>query len=68
MTLGQNIKMLREERGMTQQKLARKAGISQISITSWETDKYEPSLFSAILLADAFKITLDELVGRTVAK
>ena len=68
MTIGQNIKKLRKERGITQAKLAKKIGVYQSTITWWEHDDRMPTIFNAICLADVFGITLDELVGRTVAK
>jgi DNA-binding XRE family transcriptional regulator len=38
--------------------------IAQSSIGAWEVGKNEPTIFSAILLADYFDVTLDELCCR----
>lgn len=68
LTIGERIRRYRRERGMKQIDLAKKIGINQCVISSWENEKSEPRLFYAMCISDAFGITLDELVGRTVAK
>lgn len=65
MSIGERIKRLREERNLSQHKLADKIGVSQRNISAWETGRNEPTIFSCILLADYFEITLDELCGRS---
>lgn len=64
MTMGQKIRELRKAKSMTQICLASKIGVTQTSITLWETDKFEPSLFTCIALADFFGVSLDELCCR----
>lgn len=64
MTIGQSIRCHRKARRMTQGKLASRIGVKQCYISWWETNRIFPSIFNAISLADAFGITLDELVGR----
>lgn len=64
MTIGERIKARRKELGMHQSKLARKVGMSRQCISYIENDRFEPRLFSAICIADALEITLDELCGR----
>ena len=68
MTVGQNIKRHREEKGLKQIELATMIGTSPTVISQWENEIFYPSLILLICLADAFEITLDELVGRTVKK
>lgn len=68
MTIGKSIKRHRQERDMRQCDLAKALGVNQCVVSFWESERCEPTLFYAICLADVFGITLDELVGRTVAK
>jgi len=63
--LFRRLKELRKERNWTQQKLAEKAGLSFNTITKIEQGAAKhPTLKTLLKLADAFKIGLDELVGR----
>ena len=63
--LEQRLKQLRKKAGWSQQKLAEKAGLSFNVITKIEQGvARRPTVQTIIKLADAFRITLDELVGR----
>lgn len=61
MTIGQKIKKLRTDAGITQIELAKRIGVSFNTVYVWERDAFEPSIFNCIVLADYFGITLDEL-------
>jgi transcriptional regulator with XRE-family HTH domain len=59
------LKQLRKKVGWSQQKLAEQAGLSYNVITKIEQGAAKnPNIRTMIKLADAFKISLDELVGR----
>lgn len=45
--------------------LAAAAGVSEGTVSRWRLLQVDPYLHHAILLADAFGVTLDELAGRT---
>jgi len=63
--LEQRIKQLRRKVGWSQQKLAEKAELSYTVITKIEQGVAKrPSIQTMIKLADAFGISLDDLVGR----
>lgn len=63
--ISKRLKELRKKRNWTQQKLAEKAGVSFNAITKIEQGAAEyPTLRTLLKLADAFGISLDELVGR----
>ena len=62
--IGEKIKELREARGWTQQDLGKLIGVTAPAICLWENENCKPNIFSCILLADAFNVSLDELVGR----
>lgn len=57
--------MLRKETNMRQIEPASKVGVSQGSISQWETGEYEPSIKQLIALADLFDVTVDYLIGRS---
>ena len=59
------LKQLRKKSGWSQQKLAEKADLSYNVITKIEQGAAKnPNIQTMIKLADAFQISLDELVGR----
>ena len=64
MTMGQKIKELRKAKKLSQKELAGKIGTTQSAINNWEQDKFYPNLFSCFVMADFFKVTLDELCCR----
>ena len=63
--LTKKVKELRKKAGWSQQKLAEKAGLSYNMITKIEQGiAKQPTIQTAIKIANAFNISLDELVGR----
>lgn len=59
----EKIKDLREEKGISQEKLADQLGISHGIISFWENGKREPKLSNLILLAQYFGVSIDYLAG-----
>lgn len=55
---------LRTAAGLTQSGLADASGVPLATIRQYEQGKRSPQLETAILLADALKVTLDHLAGR----
>lgn len=63
--LAKRIKELRKKAGWSQQKLAEKAGLSYNAIAKIEQGAAkQPTIQTMIKIADAFRVGLDELVGR----
>jgi len=63
--LAKRLKELRKKAGWSQQKLAEKAGLSYNAITKIEQGTAKrPTIQTMIKLADAFGVSLDEVVGR----
>ena len=62
---GERLTHLRKARGLTQTELGAKAGVSQRVIAYYEQDGAQPPGPMLIDLADAMKISVDELLGRT---
>lgn len=67
MDFSKNLKRLRENAEITQVELADKADISQSAIASFEAGTKIPSVAILIRIADVFKCTVDELLGRRVS-
>ena len=64
--LATNILKFRQIQGMTQQELAEKLGVSNQSISKWETAKSTPDIALLPLLADVFHCYIDQLFSRQV--
>ncbi len=63
--IAKRLKELRKRAGWSQQKLAEKAGLSYNTITKIEQGAAtKPTIQTMIKIADAFQISIDELVGR----
>lgn len=65
MTLGANMRMWREERGLTLKEVELRTGIDNGNLSRYERDLNFPSIELCIKLANLYSITLDELTGRT---
>ncbi len=58
-----NLKLLRQERGVGQVELATAIGVSKGIISLWENGLREPNMTSLISLAVYFGVSIDYLVG-----
>ena len=64
MNLGNKLKELRKNFGLTQTELAEKTGLSRVNYTRYENGKIRPDYETIIKLADFYDISLDELFDR----
>lgn len=62
--LGQNIRMLRQARGLSQVDLGKRLNVSKQSISNWENDNIMPSVETLVQMADFFSVSTDYLLGR----
>lgn len=62
MSIGKNIKALREERNLTQEQVADKLDVSFQAVSSWEREEYKPDTDKLIKLAALFDVSLSALV------
>ncbi len=63
--LAQNIRKLRQKKGLSQEKLARLADISTATLVKIEAGiAKEPTITTVTKIADALEISIDELIGR----
>lgn len=60
MSIGERIKELRLEQGLSQQNLGKLIGVSQKAIDYWERNVNEPKVSYVILLVRTFNISFDE--------
>lgn len=65
MTTGERIKELRKEKRMSQTELGQALHVSQQTVTSWETNRADPSSSALTALANYFDVTADYLLGMT---
>jgi putative transcriptional regulator len=56
-----HLRELRTEKGLTQEALAQRAGVSRQTINSIETGRFEPSLSLALVLARLFKTPVEQI-------
>lgn len=59
---GDNIVQLRKLHNMTQEDLADKVGVTRQAVAQWESGRTCPNLTQSKAIADAFEVTLDDLV------
>lgn len=62
---GERLRALRSEKDIGQNRLARELGLSNASISYWETGKQEPCASAIFKLAIYFNVSADYLLGLT---
>lgn len=62
MTIGDRIQSLRKTKGISQEELADKIGVSRQAISKWESEQSNPDLEKIILLSDYFEVTTDYIL------
>lgn len=64
MKFEERLVQLRKARGMSQEELAEKVGVSRQAVSKWETGDAQPDYMKLMALADALEVSLDDLCGR----
>lgn len=62
-----NIRQMRENKGMTQGQLAEKVGVSLDTISRYETGKRDPKATELRLMAEVLNCSVDNLLNPTQA-
>ncbi len=62
MTIADRIQSLRKTKGISQEQLADKIGVSRQAISKWESEQSSPDLEKIILLSDYFEVTTDYIL------
>ena len=60
----QNLKRIRIEQGLSQEKLAKLSGVHRVTIARYESGKCLPNIRTLEMLSDALKVNLGELVEK----
>lgn len=60
--VGERVRVLREQRDLSQAALASLVGVQQTTISNIETGYANPSLKTAVRLAKIFGVTVDDLL------
>ena len=61
--LGENIKRLRLEKGLTQETLSEFLGVTSQSVSNWERGESYPDITILPEIAGFFKVSVDDLLG-----
>lgn len=64
--ISMRIRELRKQAKLSQEMMAEKIGVYRQAITKWETGLGVPDIENLVAIADLFKLSLDELMGRDI--
>ena len=62
MNLGNSLFHARKKRGLSQEDVAQKLGVSRQTISKWETDETVPDIRQSKKMAVLYNVSLDELI------
>ncbi len=62
MTLGNNLFKARKKKGLSQEEVAEKLGVSRQTVSKWETDETVPDILQSKKLSTLYGLSLDELI------
>ena len=68
MTLGQKLKKLRADKGMTQKDLAEQLHVTFQTVSKWENDENEPDISTLKELAKLYDVSVDYLISEDEEK
>ena len=60
-TIGNNIKVLRGELGMTQAQLAERVGVARVSIVSIELGRFIPTIETALRISKTLDVPIEQI-------
>ena len=63
MKIGKFIAVLRKEKGLTQEQLGEKLGVTNKTISRWENGNYMPDVEMLSLLSKEFGVSINELIS-----
>ncbi len=61
MSIGENIRKIRKQKGLTQKKLAELSGLNEVTIRSYELGKFKPKIETIQRIANALDVTIGDL-------
>lgn len=65
MALGENLRLLRKSKGITQKAFAKEFGVSESVISLYESNKRSPSYDLLLQIADFYGVSIDYLLDRS---
>ena len=65
--LGENIARYRNEKGLSQEKVAEYIGVSRQAVTKWESNISRPSSDNLFKLAEILEVSVDNLLNNKKA-
>ena len=61
--IGKFLKELRKEKGLTQEQLGEKVGVTNKTVSRWETGTYMPPVECLVILSDIYTVSINEIVA-----
>ncbi|MBR4588343.1 MAG: helix-turn-helix domain-containing protein [Lachnospiraceae bacterium] len=68
MSIGSNLRELREEKKLTQEQVAEKLGVTFQAVSSWERDEYKPDIDRIVKLAEIYEVSVSSIVEERTEK
>lgn len=65
MNIANRIKSLRKVKGITQEELADKLGVSRQAVSKWESEQSTPDLERVVIMSEFFEVTTDYILKGT---
>ena len=62
MNMADRIQYLRKSKGISQEELADKVGVSRQAVSKWESEQSTPDLEKIIIMSDYFNVTTDYIL------
>lgn len=62
MQIGEKIKIIRENKKISQENMAKSLHVSYQAVSNWERGKSYPDISNIIMISDLYNISLDELI------
>lgn len=62
MTIADRIQNLRKSKGMSQEELADRIGVSRQAVSKWESEQATPDLEKVVIMSEIFEVTTDYLL------
>ena len=62
MNIADRIQHLRKAKGLSQEELADKVGVSRQAVSKWESGQSTPELDKVVMMSDLFKVTTDYIL------
>lgn len=62
MRIGEKIKIIRENKKISQEDMAKSLHVSGQAVSNWERGKGYPDISNIIMISDLYEISLDELI------